>query len=267
MMSDEPSDAELRAASSGSERVQRDELDDRRNLRHADRYAVRWDTDRKPPKPKLPEPPDHLDLNSQCMWTTSVMHLDTEHPVARAVHQGLSGAAGHVVLHRLDAPEIRFEPAAKISSAQKLADELVWQLLPTDGDPYPWSNAQATIIARVVWLLCGATKTATTSQETEHIIATFLEASRLQEGHTYGNARQRAEFARLLRPSEGVRIHGRDLDTGEYIVRVSDLQRARRADGGLGMGPHASRRPRATCHFWAPGRAHPRRRLSGASPR
>jgi hypothetical protein len=149
-----------------------------------------------------------------------VLNLDQSHPVVSAVHQGLSGALGHVVLHRLEAPEIRFEPASKISTASKMADELVWQLLPTDGEPYPWTNNQAVTIARVIRLLCGAEKGSTTAQETEHIIGTYLECAIRQEGYTHQTAAQRAEMARFLRGDDGQRHYGLDLDTGETLIRV-----------------------------------------------
>lgn len=227
-MSDGPTAAELAAAAAGADAIDVDELASRRKRKTTSRYAVTWDKARKPHKPVLPKPPEPGDLSGQCSWTTNVLHLDEAHPVTRAVHQGLSGALGHVVIERLDAPEIRFEPASKISSSQKLADELVWQLLPGDGDPYPWSNAQATTIARMIWLLCGTVKTATTKAETAHIVSTFIDAAAQQEGHTHGNAAQRAEMAFLLRPSEGAPCYGTDVDTGELVVRVSDLQRAAR---------------------------------------
>ena len=72
-----------------------------------------------------------------------------------------------------------------------MADELVWQLLPTDGDPYPWTNHQAIKIARVARLLCGASKCSTVQQEVEliieHVQSTGMDAAESQRT----NPRQR----------------------------------------------------------------------------
>lgn len=234
-MTDDPTAAELRAAGAGAAYVDTDEVAARRSSRQRGLYKVEWDKTRKPIKPILPVPPGYEDNHGQSLWVTSVLNLDQSHPVVSAVHQGLSGSLGHIVLQRLDAPEIRFEPASKISTAQKMADELVWQLLPTDGEPYPWTNNQAVTIARVVRLLCGAEKGSTTTQETEHIVSTYLDAAIRQEGYTHQTSAQRAEMAVLLRSDDGQRHYGMDLDTGETMIRVGDLQRIAREIIGTGV--------------------------------
>jgi hypothetical protein len=212
----------------------RDELAQRRH----GRFEVTWD-DRKPPKPVLPPLPAKDDLAGQCGWVAAALNLDPAHPITEAVHQGLSGGAGHVELRRLDADCIRFEPASKIGSASKLADELVWQLLPSDGEPFPWSNHQAVKIARVVKLLCGTSRKRTTAQETALVVITYVEAAEEVTGHTYGSGGQRYEAAVSLRPvlNEYERpLRQRylvDQDTGEYVIRVGDLARtARQIVGG-----------------------------------
>lgn len=202
-------------------------------------YEVTWDATRKPPKPVLPTMPAHDDSAGQALWITSVLNLDPAHPVFAAVYQGLSDGGGHVELRRLNSAALRFEPASRIGNAQRLADTLVWQLAPTDGDPYSWSNGQATKIARVVRLLCGTTKERTTTQETSLIVSTYLEAATRAEGCTYGTSGQRYEAAVALRPEEdayGRPLHPRylvDTETGEIVIRVSDLARvARHVVGG-----------------------------------
>jgi hypothetical protein len=197
--------------------------------RRQERFAVVWDEARKPPKPVLPVLPALADLAGQSGWMTSVLNLDVAHPITGGVHQGLSGGAGHVELSRLGAEALRFEPASKIASAQKLSEELVWQLLPTDGEPYPWSNPQAVKIARVVRLLCGATKARTTAQETALFVTTFIDAAEQVDGNTHGSVAERGEAVVRLRPTED--NYGRpnksrylvDADSGEFVVRVSDL--------------------------------------------
>jgi hypothetical protein len=233
-VADKPTAAELKALKAGAAKGRAvDDLSARRDSKARGRYRVEWDHDRKPPKPVLPERPSHEDVSGQCSWVTAVLNFDQSHPVVRAKHHGLSGAGGHVILYRLEAPEVRFEPASKIGNTQKLVEEMVWQLLPTDGEPYPWANSQATIIARIVHLLCGADKSATTHTETEHIITTFLEAAKPCEGTTYGTASQRAELAGDLRGESGAYTFGVDDETGEFVIRVSDLQRmAREIVGG-----------------------------------
>lgn len=237
-MTDDPTAAELRAAGAGASYVDTDEVAARRSSRQHGLYRVEWDKTRKPAKPILPTPPGYEDDHGQSLWVTSVLNLDRSHPVVSAVHQGLSGALGHIVLQRLEAPEIRFEPASKISTAQKMADELVWQLLPTDGEPYPWTNNQAVTIARVVRLLCGTEKGSTTTQETEHIVSTYLDAAIPHEGHTHQTSAQRAEMAVSMRGEDGQRHYGIDLDTGEMLIRVGDLQRMAREiiGGGISYG-------------------------------
>jgi hypothetical protein len=231
-MTDEPTDAELRAAKAGAAGAD-DDLAGRRDRKRRSRWAVTWDKTRTPNKPRMPDLPEHDDSDGQYAWVTSVLHLDRDRPVIKATHQGLSGGAGHVVLERFNAPDIRFEPATKIGSAQKLADELVWQLQPTDGEPYPWSNQQATKIARVVRLLCDATKLSTVDLETELVVTTLLEGSTRKRGHTHGTSTERAEVAVALRPVDGVTAYVVDTDTGELVVRVSDLQQiARHITGG-----------------------------------
>lgn len=227
-MTDEPTAAELRAAGLGAAGVD-DELAERRDGKARGRYEVAWDNN----KPKMPDLPNHDDAVGQYTWVTSVLHLDLSKPVVKAAHQGLSGGAGHVVLERFDAPDIRFEPASKIGSAQKLSDELVWQLQPTDGEPYPWNNQQAKRIARVIRWLCGAARQSTARLETELIVTTLLEASTAKQGRTHGSSTERAEVAILLRPVDGISAHVVDLESGEYVVRVSDLQHvARQLVGG-----------------------------------
>jgi hypothetical protein len=168
-----------------------------------------------------------------------VLHLDPAHPVFEGVHQGPPDGSGHVELRRLDAPALRFEPASRISDARRLSDTLVWQGIQTDDEPYAWSNPQATKIAHVVGLLCGSTRTRTTAQETSLIVTTYLEASDAVEGYTtYGTPEQRYEAATELRPKLGANRYLIDENTGELVIRVSDLTAVARTviGGGLERG-------------------------------
>ena len=205
------------------------------------RFEVVWD-DRKPSKPVLPALPSHDDVVGQCTWMTAVLHLDQGHPITGGVQHGAPGGAGHVELARFEAEALHFEPASKLSNAQRLAEELVWQLLPIDDEPYPWSNPQAVKIARVVRLLCGTARRWGAEQEAMLVVTTLIEASQEINGHTESSA-ERYEAVVNLRPVEdanGRPGKGRyliDGDRSELVIRVSDLLSvARRIEGSLPHG-------------------------------
>ena len=198
------------------------------------RFQVTWDK-RKPPKPELPELPAHDDLVAQCDWLTAVLHLDPKRPVTGGVHRGLAGGHGHIMLDRLDGPALEFKPASRISKGDTLSADLVWQLEPTDDEPYPWGNQQATKIARVVHWLCDASRAITSQQQTAQILTTFIEGSEQVEGNTYGSTAERYEAAVALRPELDEK-YGRvkfrhylaDTTRPEIAVRVSDLAQTAR---------------------------------------
>jgi hypothetical protein len=198
---------------------------DRRDRQERDPFEVLWDKK----KPLLPELPADHDLAGLCGWLTSVLHLNRRHPVTRAFHEGVSGPAGHVALARLNAPTIRFEPASKMTSAQRLAETLIFYLQPGDSEPYPWTGVQTIKIARVIWLLCGAWKSSTVRDETEAIVSAFISAALEIRGYTHGTPPQRYEAAVALRPE--INGHGQivqyryllDLDSDEVAIRVGDL--------------------------------------------
>jgi hypothetical protein len=204
---------------------------------------VTW-TDTKPPKLVLPEIPHHEDIVGLCGWLTVVLRLDRRHPATGAVHQGLRGADGHVELRRAGVAPIRFEPAGAILSARKLHPILAWQLEPTDGEPYGFRDEDCRKIAHVLRLLCGAAAEATEAQETTGIVGTFLAAAEPVEGLTsYGTGAERYEaLTAMQRPLDDV--SGRalgppryliDANTGELVIRASDLQAAARLHVGASL--------------------------------
>src|ERR1700761_4262779 len=85
------------------------------------RYTVMFDDKGKL---LLPETPEHHDQVGLCSWLTAVFNLDTQHPIAGGVREGLRGPDGHVVLRRIEAPPIRFEPAARINNPTRLIETL-----------------------------------------------------------------------------------------------------------------------------------------------
>ena len=204
---------------------------------HRARYAVTYDS-RKPPKPVLPESPSRDDVADQADWLTAVLNLDWDHKITRGRHSGLEGGRGHVQLDRISAKPLRFKPASRITNGQHLNDDLVWQLVRSDGELHPWSNQQATKIAQVVGWFCESTALITAEQETAQIIRTYLDASDEVVGcRTYGTTAQRYDAAVALRSyvDDQGRVHTRYLtDDGgpsgpEIVVRVSDLARTARA--------------------------------------
>ncbi len=201
-------------------------------------------TDDKTPKLVLPDVPTHDDHLGLTAWITCVFRLDPRHPATGATHEGLRGQEGHVSIRRASAPSIRFEPAALISTARRLLPALSWQLLPTDGEPYGFKDEHGRRIAYVLRLLCGASASLTEADETAGIVGTFMQGADAIEGHTtYGGAPLRYEAALALqREADG--HTGRpvgparyliDRETGELVIRVSDLQAAAREHVGSSL--------------------------------
>ena len=209
----------------------RDALDEvyRARERRQRRFEVKW-TEKPPKKPILPDLPGHDDVDGQCTWVTSVLHLDPERPIVGGKHSGLVGGRGHITLSRgAAAPAIAFKPASRIGKGDTLAADLVWQLVDTDDKPYAWGNQQATSIALVVHWLCDASGAMTSRQETAQILTAFVESSEQVEGNTYGTTGERYEAVVALRPQlDG---HGNvetfrylaDTTRPELVIRTGDL--------------------------------------------
>jgi hypothetical protein len=194
----------------------------------------------------LPDVPGHDDQAGQCAWLSAVLRLDPAHPVTGAVHEGLRGAEGHVVLRRAGAPDIRFEPASTLSTSRRLRPALTWQLQPTDGEPYGLKDDHCNRVAHVARLLCGACAAPNEAAETAAIVGTFLSDAIVIEGcTTYGDGAARYEALQGLRcriDEQTGRTLGQlhaliDSATGEYVIRVGDLQAAARRHLGNSV-PH-----------------------------
>lgn len=198
---------------------------------------------------ELPTVPAVDDFGGHCAWLTAVFNLDADHPVIVGRHEGLRGAAGHVVLERLDAPPIRFEPASRINTPQRLVEDLSWQTLPTDGAVHAFKGTHCRVIAHVVRMFCGVTKALTDEQETAAIVGAYLATAHAVENHTtYGTGPQRYEAAEALRSNDAPSRHSVDhpwqprylidRETGELAIPVSALQTAARryVGGSLARG-------------------------------
>ncbi len=192
----------------------------------------------------LPEMPASDDIAGCCAWLTCVFNLNPAHPITKGEHQGQRGPDGHISLTRADAPPIRFEPATKINTPGKLIETLSWRMLPTDGPIHALASTHCRQIAHVVRMLCGAVQSMSDEQETEGIVGTFMHAAISLEGATtYGTTGQRYEAAMALR-REVDQATGRpigparyfiDVNTGEYVIAVSDLAEAARRHVGSSL--------------------------------
>jgi len=194
----------------------------------------------------LPATPALDDRAGQCAWLTAVFALNRAYPVTGGAREGLRGAAGHVVLHRAGAPDLRFEPATHLNQPPRLIEDLSWQMLPSDGAVPALKGEHCRAIAHVVRMLTDAAQEVTDAQQTAGIVGTFLNAAEAVEGlTTYGNSAQRYEASsglqRELDAMSGRHIGAPryliDADTGELVIRASDLGEAGRRHVGSSL-PH-----------------------------
>lgn len=208
------------------------------------KYAVVWDESGKTPKLKLPRLPDLGDITGLCGWLTAVFGLDPLHPVVGARHRGVRGPDGIVEVRRADADTIRFDPASALTKGRTITDTLSWHALPTDAEPHGFTNDHATHILRAVRVLCGSAEGLSIEQQMAGIIGTFQFGAVAVTGQsTYGETVRRYEAViALQRQLDGVT--GRpigpprylvDDDTGELVIRVSDLAAAARAHTGSSL--------------------------------
>lgn len=206
-------------------------------------YVVTF-TEGPNPKLVLPDLPAHDDPGGLCAWVTCALRFDPQHPATGVVREGDPGPAGQLEIRRAGAASIRIEPLAAAYKAQRLVPILGSQLQPTDGEPYGFKDEHARRIAHALLLLAGPSTGQTAAQETAAIVGTFLSAAVAVEGHaTYGTGPQRYEAAVALRRDldedtgrpVGPAKYLIDADTGELVIRVSDLQAAARAHKGSSL--------------------------------
>lgn len=205
-------------------------------------YRVTW-TDDKTPKLLLPGIPLADDMIALASWVTSVFRLDPTMPVLKANLYGTRGQDGLIVIRRAVAPEIRFEPAGLVNSARRLLPALAWQLEPTDEEPYGFKDDHCRRIAHVIRLMCGAAETQSEQDTTEGIIGRYVQSAKRIEGRTtHGTGAQRYEAAQALSSEGDGRSGGGwgqaylvDSETGEIVIRVSDLQETARREEGASL--------------------------------
>lgn len=193
----------------------------------------------------LPDIPELIDSAGQCAWLTAVFALDPSRPITGGKREGLDGPNGHVVLERAGAREIFVEPVSRINSPAKLVETLSWYRLPSDDPVHALKGEHCRLIAHVVRMLCGASKTISSAEQTDLLVSAFIhEATQVVGFTTYGTSRQRYEAAIALRrvvdPTVGGRPAARylvDENTGELVVAAGELQDAARRYAGSSF-PH-----------------------------
>jgi hypothetical protein len=190
------------------------------------------------PKGKLVLPPVPAvdDIAGQGAWLTAVLNLDPAHPVIRGERQGIAGPEGHAELHRAGAPSIRLEPIKVANTPARLIETITGWGIPSDGPMHALKGDHCRLIAHAVRLLCGTSARVTAEQETHAILGSFQQSAKAVEGLTiHGTSAQRFEAADALGghdPADRELRYLVDLNTGELILRVSDLADvARRHEG------------------------------------
>lgn len=201
-------------------------------------------TDDRTPKLVLPDVPAHDDMPGLLAWLSAVFQLDPQHPATGAVLQGLRGPDAHVELRRANTRPIRFEPISLVYQSNRFRPALRTHLLPTDGKPYGFKGEHCDTIAHVLLLACGACTAPAAEQEAAAIVGTFIGYAEAVNGYTtYGTTAQRYEAASELVSIDRLPRYLIDANTGEHVIRVSDLQEAGRKHMGS-----------ALAHGWLDGR-------------
>jgi hypothetical protein len=156
-------------------------------------------------------------------------------------------------LTRAGAHGIRFEPFKVLNTPARLVEALSGWALPTDGATPAFKTEHCRAITHVVRMLCGTTETITAEQESAAILSAYLNAATRVEGFTtYGTTGQRYEAAQALanplaakldRTPSAANRHGSfiapaflvDANSGEYVIRVSDLAESARRHVGASL--------------------------------
>lgn len=192
----------------------------------------------------LPPLPAHTDTVAQAAWLSVALNRDPQHPITGGRWHGHRGPDGHVELVRRGAPSINFEPASRINTPMRLIETLSWQRIRSDGPPRAYRGEHARDIAYVIGCLCDAGAALTEQDETASILDAFLQTAAAIEGcTTYGPSSARYEAATALQRDADEHT-GRpigppryliDQDTGELVIRVSDLDESARHQLGSSL--------------------------------
>lgn len=191
---------------------------------------------------ELPKPGDSAGL---CQWLTLSLGLDPKHHVTRGRRFGTHDTDGSAVLDRADAPALRFAPITRLSTPGKLLEALGAGMSSTDGVAPPLTGEHCPYIFAAVRWLCDCADELTAGERLAAILRTFLAGAEKIDDELTSYATtsaQRYDLARELSPvlnqygkPEGSLRYLVDSNTGELVIRVSDLQSAARAAEGSGL--------------------------------
>lgn len=192
----------------------------------------------------LPAVPGAQDTAGLAAWLTCVYNLDPGHPIVGGAREGLRGAAGHAVLVRRGAPDMRHEPVSRVNNPPRLVEDIAWQTTPSDGAVHAFKAGHCRDIALAIRRLCGTTRALSDKAETASLVAAALDETVAVEGHTtFGTSGERYEAASALqrdlddhtgRPI-GPPRHLIDRNTGEVVIRVRDLAESVRRQLGSSL--------------------------------
>jgi hypothetical protein len=126
----------------------------------------------------------------------------------------------------------------------RLIEDRTWQAIPSDEPTPAYKADHCRVLAHVIRQACGAETAMSDREETEGIVIAYLGAAQAIEGlTTYGTAAQRYEAAVALRRDTddstgrpiGAARYLIDANTGEFVVRVADLNDVARRFVGSGL--------------------------------
>lgn len=189
--------------------------------------------------------PAQDDAAGLCEWLTLNLGLDRDHPIVRGRRFGTHDTDGSAVLERRGAPELRFSPITRLSTPTKLLETLGAGMTNKDGVAPPLTGEHCPRIFAAVRWLCDCTAEITSAERVGGIVRAFLSGAERTEGEhtTYGEttSSERYVVAQKLTPVRGE--YGRegpyqylvDSQTGEMVIRASDLQAAARAAEGSSL--------------------------------
>jgi hypothetical protein len=184
--------------------------------------------------PPLPDPGEVAGLRA---WLTAVFGLNPAQPIIRGWRTGTL-ADGGAVLERRGAPELWFTPFSRLCAPNKLLESLNACMAPEDGVAPPLKGEHCPLIAAAVRRLCETGAVQTMRELAQDAIRLAIQDAEAVHGlTTYGlTSAQRFEVATALsRKPTGWPRYLVDSNTGEFVVRASDVTHAVRALKGTGL--------------------------------
>lgn len=191
---------------------------------------------------KLPKQDDREGL---CQWLTLSLGLDPDHPITNGRRLGTHDTNGSAMLERSGAPPLRFDPITRLATPAKLLESLGSGMTSRDGIAPPLTGDHCPQIFAAVRWLCDCSDEIAADERFAAIVRTFLIGAEQVDGDftTYGTtSAERYKLARELSPvlnqygkPDGPLRYVVDSNTGELVIRASDLQAAARAAEGTGL--------------------------------